>query len=1086
MLKTPSIIFLILIISQIGIAQNTTGGIKGMVNTPSGLALYGASIKLIHEPTGTYYFTRSSISGRFYFANLMPGGPYAAEVQFIGFQKDEMKNIQIELGTDIYVPFILKENTSNLGNLTVYAKKRQSDSANKPGTTIYSKEKMEELPVISRNILEYLSVHPAIKTSYSNEGAISIAGQHNRYNAFYIDGAVSNDVFGLGPSGMNGGNAGISPLSIDALEQLQVAVSPYDASLGNFTGGTIQAITRSGNNYPTSSGYHFFSNSYMNGHQKKSANSTSNENGNASSYTTGIQLSGYFKKNQLFYSFNVEKQRLTYADPYDFETYSGNTKNALTISILANTLQTSYRYDPGKYLEGSEIVNAEKTVAKIDWYENKTSRISFSHRYQSAQKMLVPKSDAHTIRFSHTGYLIHAKTHSLSMEWNKFLGNNKGNRLLLTYNLVTDNRHGLGKDFPFVRINDGEGALLLGTDINSTANHLQQQQINLYDKFNFVAGKHFLNAGIEVEYVFIKNIFQPNSYGNYSFANITDFLRNDHPSNYQLGYPITANFVKEQRPFENKFPVLRNSFFVNDEIRPSQNTAIYFGIRTDQHWFLKSPETNSFVNDTVLPFYAKYREIGNTRSGNKPVIPFTISPRAGFVIHWPDQKISISGGLGIFSGRIPLAWPAGIYINNGLNQGNYQAEPGLLNRMRFRPNPSTPHTIYETGANANKLVLNLITEKIRLPKQFRYSFAIEKNSSKQWYIKWEAMFLKNLEEISYTNLNLLPATERLTGPDNRLVYSLQNKGRIPINADGTNPYEYAILLGNNQGLKGASFLLTTRISRQFKSGWQLEAAHSFGNSTSVLDGTSFVNTSQWRFNETVDGKNFPLMAVSDFSAGHRLTFFASSQWMDHRKKRIWSLSLFYSGQSGTPFSYVYEGSVARDDGINSNYDLLYVPTSSELRNMDFLNLFKNGKLITPEEQKVGLEKYILGDPYLQNRRGQYAERNGSRTPFTHSLNLQIKKDFSFQWGKQRFLIRGSLDLYNLGNFINQNWGWKYELPFDQIPLISYAGLSHLTSLPQYRFDPEQVNNSHWQKKTALQAAYSSHWSCRIGIRVTCK
>ncbi len=1085
MFKTSFLILFLQIISTCPKAQNTTGGFKGMVYTQSGQVLFGASIKLKHEPTGTYYFSRSTISGLFHLANLMPGGPYTAEIYFTGFEKGELKDIQIELGQDIYKDIYLKESITSLGNIIVYAKKRQSDSSKKSGITIYSKEKLEELPVISRNLFEYLSIHPAIKTSNQNEGAISIAGQHNRYNAFYIDGAVSNDVFGLGPTGMNGGNAGISPISVDALEQLQVAVSPYDASLGNFTGGTIQAITKSGNNYPTSSAYHFFSNSYMNGSQKKITDQSIDKNGNATSYTTGIQLSGYFKRNKLFYSFQLEKQRLTFSEPYDFENYLGNTKNSNVIGILANTLHAKYQYDPGVFLEGGESINAERTVTKIDGYLNKYSRLTFSHRYQAAQKTVMQKSDAQNIQFSHNGYLVHAKTHSLSVEWNKLLGNNKGNRLLLTYSNIVDNRNGLGKKFPHVRINDGEGAILFGTDISSTANKLKQEQITLFDKFNFVAGNHFLNTGFEGEFIQIENIFQQNSYGNYSFASISDFLRNDHPSNYQLGYPIRENNDIPGNPFINKFPLLRNSFFVNDEIRPTQNSVVYFGIRTDQHWFLKNPDINQFVNDTVLPAFAKYREISNIKSGNKPVIPFSVSPRAGFVIHWPKNKISISGGMGIFSGRIPLAWPAGVYANNGQHQGNYQAEQGLLNRIRFRADPLNPYTIYETGAIANKISLNLITEKINLPKQFRYSIAIEKKTSKQLTLKWEALFLKSLEEISYTNLNLLPATERLPGTDNRLVYSTQNKGRIPIYADGSNPYEYAILLGNNQGLKGSSFLLISSFTKKLKSGWQLEGSHSFGKSNSVFDGTAFVNASQWRFNETVDGKNFPLLSASDFSPGHRIIFFASKQLLNHRKRTLF-ISLFYSGQSGTPYSYVYDGSVGRDDGINSSYDLIYIPTASDLDAMQFLNNTKDGITYLPEEQKKGLEKYISADPYLQNRRGQYAERNGSRTPFTHSFNLQIKKDFTIQWGKQQLVLRGSLDMYNLGNFINQNWGWKYELPFDQVPLISYAGLSAVNSLPQYRFDPGLLEGKLWQKKLSMQAAYSSNWSCRLGFRITCK
>ena len=1063
-------------------AQNTTASIGGAVKTNTGEILGGATIRLIHEPTGTAYFSQSGKAGVFSMHNLHPGGPYTIEVSFLNYDKERKKDVYVSLGENIQVDFFLIPQLAVLKNITVSGTRRTNSFTGNGGTAInIGQEKMAILPTVGRNLYDYLRVVPQARLISGNEGAVSIAGQNNRYNAFYVDGAVNNDVFGLAASGTNGGQAAIAPLSIDAIDQFQLTISPYDASLGNFTGAGINAITRSGSNRRESSLYYFTGSRNLAGKTPTGPKEDAVRLSEFTRKTFGFRTQGAITQNRFFYFINIELQRDVSPQPFSFNQYSGNTKDLAIIQILANTLKGTYQYDPGTFLDNPETVNADRFVTRFDWNLDKRHSLSLSSRFTHGERKNTNASNPNTIHFSNDGFMLFTTTHSTSVELKSIAGKQSGNKLLITYTDVRDDREPLQKAFPRVRIHDGAGTVIFGTDNSSTINLLTQKNWTLFDKYTFTRGKHAWSIGVDMEYSKLFNAFIQNTFGNYSYFSLSDFLTNRSPSTYQLGFPLTDNNNSDHTDASAKFSIAKISLFMNDEIRQSR-LVVNYGLRVDHYRFLTNPATDDYTNTVALPAFSQYWDVHGTQSGLRTKIPLSVSPRLGFIYNLAKQNLTLRGGLGTFTGRIPLAWPGGAYHNNGKFIGGYTANASQLSSINFRKDPYTQWTAAELGATVNKEPLNLTTAKFSMPKLFRASLALDKKFTNGWAATIEGIFSKNLQEIFYTNINLLPPDAQATGPDNRPIHSIVNNGKIPLHPDGSNPYDYAILLGNNKNKKGYAYDLACHITGHLRTKWRFEISYHAGHSTAVNDGTSSVNVSQWRSMETVNGRNFITRSTSDFSGGHRLFALVSRTFTYPCKIMATTVSLVYTGQSGSPVSYVYgANSMTRDDGVSGRYDLIYIPSVTDLQHMLFLPNTVDGIQYTPQQQKEALETYILNDAYLRSRRGAYAERNGSRTPFTHIVDLKIKHDIRIKTGTKQYRIQLTYDVFNVTNLLKRNWGRRYFQPNDNIPLVSFAGYAGAGSyIPQYRFDP---NIDKWTVSSSTTPAYSARWNAQLGIRI---
>ena len=1077
--------YILCLFSFQSVAQNTTGDIGGSVKTLTGEILAGATIKLVHEPTGMLLYSQSRGTGIYRITGLAPGGPYTLEVSFVNFLTQKKSGVYIPLGEEKIIDFQLALKSVSLENVQVIASRKR----NEPGwgeTGILTEEKIAITPSVGRNLQDYIRNFPQAKLVSGNEGAVSIAGQNNRFNAFYIDGAISNDVFGLAASGTNGGQAGISPVSMEAIHQLQMTTNPFDASLGNFTGAGINAVTRSGTNRQISSFYHFFSNAMLTG---KTPTGPKQSAINAEGFRMqqfGASLQGPITTNKVFYFLNFELQRDIRPQPFSFSDYKGNTQTIQLLNILSNTLKGTYHYEAGGFLHNPETLHADRLTARFDWAINSNHKISFSTRYLQAQKENTNANNSSLIHFRNDGYLLNTHTYSFSMELKSNFLRTQANQLMLTYTRVEDDRDPLGKPFPRVRINDGNGAFIFGTDNSSTLNLLIQQNWSLFEKYSFTIRKHAINLGMDFEFSKVVNAFIQNSFGNYTYYSIADFLTNAKPSYYQLGFSLRDNQNNDHTKAAANFATLKSAIFVNDKIRVTSNFYVQYGVRIDHYRFINSPIANDYINQIAIPQYEKYWDLQNARSDVTLTVPVSISPRLGFRYGFLRNRVQLSGGMGLFTGRIPLAWPGGAYQNNGLFIGGFTAASAQLNAIRFRPNPYQQWTPAELGVSANSTTLNLIAKQFNMPQVLRASFGLELILANNWTVKTEMMLSQNTNGIKYTNVNILPPTANATGPDNRSVYTTLNNGKIPLESNGSNPYNYTILLGNYKGNNGFAKDFTATISKKNNMGLLMEGAYHFSHSVTLHDGTSSVNQSQWRFMETVHGRNYISLSTSDFSAGHKIMLVLSKRFQSLKRKYQTTISFSYTGESGSGLSYVYSnGSMTRDDGINGGNDLIFIPTPKDLDGMIFLPYTTGMQVVTAQQQKDAFEKYISQDKYLSQQRGKYAQRNGSRTPFTHIVDLKIKEELNFMISGKKYQVQLSLDVFNISNLINRNWGRRYYQPNDNFAPLSFMGyLSETQLIPQYRFDPNQLQSSPWLVSNSLSPSFTARWMAQMGIRFT--
>lgn len=1057
-------------------SQVTTSKLSGSVKTGSGTNLVGATVVATHQPTGTVYRTVTRSGGSFDFANITPGGPYKVDVSYVGFGVMSRDSIYVSLGETSRQDFILSERSESLENVIVSTTRRPVQDAKGGTETNIGRDKMTNLPTVGRNISDYLRFVPQAKIT--GDGGVSIAGQNNRYNSFYIDGAVNNDVFGLAASGTNGGQAGIAPISIDAIDQFQVVLSPYDASLGNFTGGGINAITRSGTNRYQGSVYYFFRNENLSGKTPGVDKSAATRLPDFSNKTTGFRVGGPIIKNKLFFFLNGEIQRDERPQPFN-GSYNGISTPS-DIAALTNYLKSNYGYDPGGYLNNPERVEADRVAVKIDWNVNPVHKLTASYRYNNGFRNNVSRSSVSTINFYNNGYAFPTLTNSGSLELNSRLKNNSNNRLLLTFTNVKDDRGAIGDPFPRVRINDGTGSIIFGTEEFSTGNLLKQKNYALFNVYTFYKNKHTFSVGTDDELSNSTNIFIRQNYGSYTFASLSTFLSGGNALTYNRSYSLLdpGKTGDQSLNAAAKFNTLRLGFFVGDEIKVNDAFTLTMGLRLDNTKFLTTPREDRFFNDSALPKISQYYDMKGARSGQISDPKWSLNPRIGFTYRLPDQNITLRGGAGMFTGRVPLVWPGGVYNNNGISVGGIQAS-----NVAFRPDPFNQYTAADFGINipVPSGQIDLISKDFRMNKVFRTSLAVDKNLGRSWRFTVEGLFTKNINEINYTKVSILPPTKKSVGPDSRNVYDLSGNFplNIPTRANGSTPYTGIFLLSNNAGKKGYSYSFTATIDKAWNNGWAFNANYSYGTSIVLNEGTSSQNSSQWQFMETVNGRNYITLSYSDFDPGHRVNSFVAKKFTYARNWLATTISLFYNGQSGNRFSYVLNRGMVRDvDNFETN-DLLFIPTEQQLNNMIFLNNTVGGVTYTPAQQKELFNQWIENDDYLKKRRGQYAERNGARLPFTSILDLKIQQDINIRLGSRRYQFQLSYDVFNFTNMLNRDWGKVYFVSNDQLNILSFESYVSATDLtPQYRFFPASGN-----RLTISDGVFNSaRWSSQLGIR----
>ncbi|MBL7703030.1 MAG: TonB-dependent receptor [Ferruginibacter sp.] len=1082
-------------------AQVTTSGMSGTVKNAKNEPLVGATIKATHTPTGTVYNVQSRANGRFDITN-MNTGPYTVEVSFVNYGKEVKDDVNLSLGEVFRYDFTMNLASVTITEVTVAARARANIDAKGGTSSSIGRDRIDQTTAVGRNIADYIKVTPFAKTLNGNEGAVTIAGQNNRYNSFYIDGAINNDVFGLAASGVNGGQTGGAPISIDAIDQFQIMISPYDASIGNFTGGGINATTKSGTNKIEGSVYYFFRNEKLAGKNPAQRKDTAQRFPKFNNKTFGFRVGGPIIKNKLFYFLSAEMQRDQTPQLYDFATYRGNTNTVAGVEALKTYVQSTYKYDMGDWQSTTRKLDGDRLTAKIDWNINTKHRLTLTGRYNKVTSVNPSLSSSTTINFSNGAVRFPSRTSAFTFELKSNLTRNISNRLLATYSDVLDDRSIVGDPFPRVTLNDGSGSIVFGGENSSTQNLLTQKNLSIVDNVRINIKNHSVTFGVDYERFKVFNVFIQNTYGNYNYGitgtttGVQKFMGTTPvaPTTYTLGFPNTDKSLDDNTGAGAKFTAQKIAFFIADEIKVGNNLTLNLGVRADKWNFISTPYTDAYTNDSALVQFAKYHDLKGARSGQKPKFPISLAPRLGFTYKIPEYAVTVRGGIGMFTGRMPLVWPGGIYNNNGYFVGGYTANATALSTIRFRWNGDPVASVWtpaQVGQGFTKGPLNLVSKELKMPKNVRASLGFDKNFGHGWSGTFEALVTKNMNEIYYTNINILPPVGTSLGAGPRSVYGVSgnNTALIPIanNGTGTNPYDNAILLSNNTtGAKGFAYNLNVGIEKRSAKGINFSASYAYGNSMVGNEGTSSVNLSQWRFIESVNGRNSLTLSSSDFDQNHRILSTLSKKFTYLKGKLATTIALTYIGQSGAPLSYVYAtNSMTRDDAVTGGNDLIYIPTAAELQAQTFLSNTVSGVTYTPQQQKDALEAYIQKDKYLSRNRGKFADRNGARLPFTHNLDLKLTQDFTLKLGKQTYQLQFTWDIYNFTNMIDRDWGKQYFAGNDQFGLVNFAGYVAANNLtPQFRFNPTITNPYNFNNSAT--PGYANRWVSQLGVRFNFK
>jgi hypothetical protein len=497
---------------------------------------------------------------------------------------------------------------------------------------------------------------------------------------------------------------------------------------------------------------------------------------------------------------------------------------------------------------------------------------------------------------------------------------------------------------------------------------------------------------------------------------------------------------------------------------------------------LSKPPEDKFFNDTALNIISKHYDLAGAVSGKAMKPQRIISPRMGFNYRLPKHQVTIRGGAGIFSGHIVNVWGSNIY-SNGI--GSIDINP-QQNRLNFIADPyqqPTPQSLNIDISNA-KGELDIIDPNFKFPSVLKSSITIEKKLKTNWTFSVEGLLTNNMNEVVFRSVNMLPPLGKSALPDSRNVYSVGAAPiPIPLRANGKNPYTQIYLLTNNHEKRGSAYSLSFIVDKQVNN-FSFNSSYTYGRSKLLfeLTGTTTPISNQWAAVETVNGRNFVTPSISDNDMQHRITAWVSKKINYAKSNAATTLTLFYNGQSGNPYSYVYNGSMTNDFGTVRNFDLIYIPSVNDLATMTFVPI--TGSVpYSPQQQKDLLNSFIERDKYLKEHRGQFSERNGARLPFTHIIDLRLQQDFKIKMKSKSVGFTVTYDVFNFTNMLNKNWGRNYiAAGSDQFPLIRFAGFANQTTLtPQYQFIPFQGRPYSLQSRT--DPGVSARWISQVGVKI---
>jgi len=1058
---------LFVLVTALGISQVTTSSIKGLILDENAIPLPGANVVAVHTPTGTTYGASTNFDGRYSLLNLRVGGPYKVTITYVGYKDKIFTDLYLSLGVTENINYQLDVDSEELDAVVIRGSATNTFGSDRTGAeTSITKRQIKTLPTISRSAQDFTRLEPSASGN-------SFGGRNDQFNNFSLDGSIFVNPFGL-DSPTPGGQSGAQPISLDAIDQIQVSIAPYDVTQSGFTGASINAVTKSGTNEFHGTVYGFtrnesFTGSKVNGDDVLQPDLQQNQ--------FGFSIGGPIVKNKLFFFANFEKDQRTDLGTNGFfpNTGSGAAGESRVLlddlQLVDNILRQveigdGQFYDVGAFEGFTFDSNSTKGIFKLDWNINDNNRLAFIYNFLEASREQPAHPSAlgfrgpgpNQLQFRNAGYRINNNIDSFQLELNSTLGEGVSNKLQVGYTHFDDFRDPLSSPAPSITItNEGSNYIIAGHEPFSINNTLDQKVFQITNNLNFVKGNHTYTVGFSYEKFQFDNSFNLGAYGAqgvfFPTGDIQSFRNTagntaaeaDLVAFYQglFNDAIATNQALSAAGVGNpggwalaETNVGQLSFYGQDEWNITDNFKLTYGVRFDKPLYFDTKEKivenidrkggvfnpNDFSGGTYQPtidyFDPETGEMVNLDSTTLPTNSLLVSPRVGF--NWDvdgENKTQVRGGSGIFTGRFPFVW--------------------LGNQVQ----------------GVDFFFYQIVDPDFKWPQVWRTNLGIDHRLENGVTLTADVSYTKDINGAHVQNWALDEPSGTLNGVDNRPVYLPSDRATDEFGGP-TNAYVFT----NSD--KGRIYNATFKAQKTFNNGLYTSLAYNYLNAKDVNSIEAEITGDAFAGNAISGNANDDVLSFSRYGDTHRVIGIASKKFNYGGGKFATTISTFFEYAQGGRFSYTYGGDI-NGDGSNFN-DLLYIPTASELQNMNF----------TTQEQAQAFESYIQQDDYLSDNRGSYAERYGALSPWRSRWDLKILQDFNFKIGEKTQTIQLSADILNVGNLLNSEWG-VVEVPNNIQPIGVTVDENNT---PTYTFD------GNLNETFSADVSLLSRWQAQIGIR----
>lgn len=1014
-------------------AQVTTSSMNGRVTDEKGEPVVGAAVVATHEPSGTVYGAIVNQNGQYTINGMRAGGPYKVEVSSVGYNSLLFKDVTLQLAETYNLSATLKESTEFLEQVVVIGTAKSKFSNERTGAaTNIDNSQIAALPTVSRSITDVTRLSP-----YGGNG-MSFAGADGRTANFTVDGANFNNNFGLSEKLPGGG----SPISIDAIEEMQVVISPFDVRQTNFIGGGVNAITKSGTNTFKGTAYVYHKNENLRG-DAIGGEQITGARAKDRTTTYGFTLGGPIVKNKLFFFVNYEYVKTpTIANRWrgsedgkeDANNYISRTKLS-DLQKVSDFVKDKYGYDTGSYTNFPADESNQKILARIDWNINDKNHLAVRYNYTLNRGWNAPnktsmdggtrasgaRTSQYSMSFANSMYAIDNSVHSVSLDLNSRITDNLSNQFLATFSKLDDTRSTGSSEFPFIDILDGSGQnyMALGYELFSWNNAVHNTIANVRDDLTWYLGNHKVTGGLRYEYQMADNAYMRNGTGYYRYSSLDDFLNGAAPEIVNLTYGYNG----EKNPAA-RVRFSQASIYAQDEWSVRENFKLTYGVRFDGLFFNnKDVVTNNAI--LKLNYYPKAKDFKETHidTGKWPGAQLAISPRVGF--NWDvfnNKSLKVRGGTGLFSGRLPLVFFTNMPTNSGSVQ--YQAQINAKNAakkgftmaefagglVKDANGKVTTNALYQKllglGYPANyrpedgtvPSSISAVDNKFKMPQVWKTSLAVDYAipTSFPFSVSVEGIFNKTINGVMISDWSMKDAGSyaKFNGVDNRPIYpdSFRN---------GTSAF---VLENTNKGY-GYSASATVNMTPIPEVNIMAAYTHTASKEITSMPGSNA--ESAFTYVPTVAGPNYidlhnAINVIPD-------RFIASVTHNDHCGNHF---SLIYETWRGSSnYSYMLSNDM---NGDGYAYDAVYIPTDAQVKNGDFR--------FVSDDDRDRFMAFVHKDKYLSKHQGKYAEAYSVYSPWVHRVDFSYKHDFKVKAGKTTNILQLGFDIKNLLNLFNSNWG----------------------------------------------------------------